>query len=250
MSTFFLAPALVTLRNEVDAKFPNRDKASDGWIGDSSHAARPSDHNPDWNDPSPYTGIVRAIDVDIDGNQPGLDLRRMLLNTCIGDGRVWYVISNRVIYSRTHNWAALRYTGSNPHDHHVHISLMHHVAEFSTSPWFETLPDKVNPLPIRLDIVAPVFRQFMVDGKQDGPRLHISRVQKALNIRYGMNLSTDGVVGQNTADAWGRHELATEGKWRRRVPDEISLRRLVSPYYYMAKSADDLRVATKKKKEK
>ena len=47
------------LREQIDDAFPDRDRKSDGWIGDAAHANRKSDHNPD-----PSNGIVRAIDVD------------------------------------------------------------------------------------------------------------------------------------------------------------------------------------------
>jgi hypothetical protein len=45
-----------------------------------------------------------------------------LLGATIGDPRVWYVIFNRKIYSRTHGWQPRVYLGTNPHDHHVHVS--------------------------------------------------------------------------------------------------------------------------------
>jgi hypothetical protein len=142
MTEFFLAPALVKLRDEVNVRFPNRDKASDGWIGDPSHAARKSDHNPCWDCSGRYEGIVRALDIDIspDG-RPNVDLRRRLLKNTVGDHRVWYVISNGIIYSRTHGWTPLRYTGENGHFQHVHISLngangVDPSGNFDTSNWF------------------------------------------------------------------------------------------------------------------
>lgn len=137
MSEYFLAPALVKLRDEVNKHFPKRDKASDGWIGDASHSARPSDHNPDWNAKGRARGIVRALDIDIspDG-KPRVDLRTQLLKILIGDPRVWYVISNGKIYSRTYNWTARTYTGSNGHFHHVHVSLIKGSSNFDTSNWF------------------------------------------------------------------------------------------------------------------
>jgi hypothetical protein len=53
-----LVKAGVTLRDQVDAKWINRDKSSDGWIGNSEHAARASFHNPD------KRGWVFALDID------------------------------------------------------------------------------------------------------------------------------------------------------------------------------------------
>ena len=55
-----LSRAATQLREQFDDSYPSRDRTSDGWIGDTRHAARPSDHNPDAN------GWVRAIDVDRD----------------------------------------------------------------------------------------------------------------------------------------------------------------------------------------
>lgn len=121
---YFLAPSLKVLRNSIDLAFPHRDKSSDGWIGNASHQARESEHNPCWTCTGFQHGIVRATDTDIDDNDAGRDLRREILNSVIGHRSVWYAISNGIIYSRTHNWAALKYTGPNDHTHHVHVSIM------------------------------------------------------------------------------------------------------------------------------
>lgn len=55
-----LADSLVTLRNEVDARYPMRNKDSDGWIGNEAHQATASDHNPN------ADGVVCAIDLTND----------------------------------------------------------------------------------------------------------------------------------------------------------------------------------------
>jgi hypothetical protein len=128
MADWHLAPSLAALFDEVDARWPHRDHGSDGAKGDAAHAATVSDHNPDYS----AGGVVRAIDVDKDG----IDVEQ-LLDATVGDQRVHYVIWNRRIASVTYGWVWNPYTGSNPHDHHIHISIQHtHAAETDTSPWF------------------------------------------------------------------------------------------------------------------
>jgi hypothetical protein len=56
-----LAAAAVTLRDQVNKRYPKRDRASDGTIGNQAHRRRISDHNPD------KTGYVMALDLDEDG---------------------------------------------------------------------------------------------------------------------------------------------------------------------------------------
>lgn len=133
--TYYLAPSLVTLRDEINARWLKRDKSSDGWIGDPSHAARPSDHNPDYS----AGGVVRAIDVDKDG----IDMLD-LLAVVVGDPRVAYVIFNKRIASATDDgqpWDWEPYSGENTHEHHAHISIKHtDKAEGSTNAWFTDTP--------------------------------------------------------------------------------------------------------------
>jgi hypothetical protein len=75
-----LIPSLVRLRQEFNLINPERDKASDGWIGDAAHQANPtSDHNPD------LRGLVHAIDMDEDLRTPGVSMERcvqFLLDRC------------------------------------------------------------------------------------------------------------------------------------------------------------------------
>lgn len=123
MTEWFVAPSLNALLASINKEFPRRDKSSDGSIGDASHAARQSEHNPCWTCIGYQYGIVRARDFDIDDGDAGRDLRREILASCIGHPAVWYVISNGIIYSRTYNWAARKYTGPNGHFHHVHVSI-------------------------------------------------------------------------------------------------------------------------------
>jgi hypothetical protein len=111
------------LRLQVDDTYPDRDRTSDGWIGDTRHQARPSDHNPD------EQGIVRAVDIDRDLSgkaKPDLmpDLADQIrLCARAGDKRISYVIFDGRIASSKKAWAWRPYDGVNKHNHHCHISF-------------------------------------------------------------------------------------------------------------------------------
>lgn len=109
---YFLSPALARLRLEVNALWPGRSKVSDGWIGDTAHSARKSDHNPDYS----AGGIVRAIDITNDG----IDVDAFV-SSVIRDPRTRYVITRGRIWTRENGWQ--KYTGPNGHYHHVHVSV-------------------------------------------------------------------------------------------------------------------------------
>ena len=111
------------LREQIDDAFPDRDRTSDGWVGDTRHATRPSDHNPDAN------GWVRAIDVDRDLSgkaKPDImpDLADQIrIAAKSGEKRIAYIIFEGRIASPRLNWRWRKYTGSNKHNHHCHISF-------------------------------------------------------------------------------------------------------------------------------
>ena len=111
------------LRLQVDDSYPERDRTSDGWIGDVRHSARASDHNPD------EQGIVRAIDIDRDLSgkaKPDLmpDLADQIrLCARSGDKRISYIIFNGRIASSKKAWAWRPYDGINKHNHHCHVSF-------------------------------------------------------------------------------------------------------------------------------
>ncbi len=109
-----------TLRDQINRAFPNRDRRSDGTIGDSSHSARKSDHNPD------AKGWVRAIDIDAnlsDDPKAAYILANQLRVLARRDRRFSYIIFNRRITSRRTLWRWVRYRGINPHEKHIHVSF-------------------------------------------------------------------------------------------------------------------------------
>jgi hypothetical protein len=121
--TYKLCKAGQQLRLQVDDSYPDRDRRSDGWIGDTSHSARRSDHNPD------AKGIVRAIDIDRDlSGKAKPDLMPYLadqIRVCAkrGDKRISYIIFAGRIASSRMGWRWRKYRGINPHNLHLHCSF-------------------------------------------------------------------------------------------------------------------------------
>ena len=128
-----LAPCLRALFDEADRRWPNRSRISDGSIGDSAHAARASDHNPD------ASGDVLAGDLTDDkANGCDADLFAEHLRKS-RDPRVKYVICNGKVFRSygSSAWQWTPYTGANAHEKHTHVSVLDTSdAKYDGSPWF------------------------------------------------------------------------------------------------------------------
>jgi hypothetical protein len=122
-----VARCLDKLLAEINASAPNRSKRSDGSIGDAAHQGTGSDHNPHCQG---YVVTARDYTHDPNGGFDAHAFSDWLRRRCKGDilhngareHRVKYIISNKRIASPTNNWAWRYYGGSNPHDHHIHVS--------------------------------------------------------------------------------------------------------------------------------
>ena len=123
----WLSESAKTLREQINAAYPERDKRSDGWIADARHlAGGVSDHIAD-----KATGVVRAIDVDRDlhgvpkpDEMPYLaDQLREFAKSKRDGGRISYIIFDGFIASSKKSWAWRKYVGSNQHRHHAHFSF-------------------------------------------------------------------------------------------------------------------------------
>lgn len=120
-----LARSLRVLAHDVDAWWPFRDHASDGWIGDAAHQTRQSDHNPD------ARGIVHALDLDASGVDPWA-----IVVAAIVHPSTHYVIFRGRIFALNQQWQMRPYAGADPHAHHVHISILQtSSAETRTRHW-------------------------------------------------------------------------------------------------------------------
>lgn len=189
-----LAKSLMQLRGEVNIKYPKRSKDSDGAVGDTSHASRSSDHNP-WIADPPGPHVVSAIDITHDP-KGGFDSYAFAEWLRLEkDRRIKYVISNRRIFAGSLGpspWVWRAYSGANPHDHHVHISVKE-TKEFydNQSPWGvadATLPKHNQPQP---QIVPKLLK------RGHGTDIEV-RVLQNLLVSHSHTLNVDGVFGQQT----------------------------------------------------
>jgi hypothetical protein len=118
-------PAALAVLRQATALKPNRKKASDGLLPSAAHIKQSpnSDHN---------TGY--AVDLTHDPKH-GIDCHE-IYERLKEDKRVKYLIFKGQIWSKQKG--ENKYTGSNPHDKHLHISINDNYGN-NTCPWFPWL---------------------------------------------------------------------------------------------------------------
>ncbi len=185
-----LAESLKTLRAQINAAFPNRDKSSDGSIGDTAHASRKSDHNPNG------AGVVCAIDTDEDLSPTIHSIENIVSAIRASkDPRVKYIIYERRITKQGSNlqeWTT--YTGPSPHDHHFHISVKQD----------PHLYDDPRPWDIGAGIAQPDLASTATEPAPDDqrPLLKVgARGQSVRNLQQALGVNVDGDFGPNTQNA-------------------------------------------------
>jgi hypothetical protein len=220
-----LAESLKQLRKQVNTAYPARDTSSDGSIGDQAHSSRASDHNPS-------NGVVNAVDIDRDLNTPGVTMQQVVNAICESrDPRVKYIIFNKKITvqnSDLQKWK--KYTGSNPHDKHAHISVFNVKSLFDdASPWAlpqvpqtESQQDPPSPAPVVIPTpvsiaganatVTPAPTPFASSATPTAEKSEEALPSAATggdNPNSGDSSRFDAFVPQiNTAKAWLRNTFA------------------------------------------
>lgn len=127
-----LTNGLEHLKASVNARFPNRDKQSDGSWGDKAHKAETSGHNPDdtsgskaaWNGDSDNTPEVRAWDMDSDLHDSEVTTDEFvahILSLPNLSSVIRYIIWNRHWWHERDGWVKRDYTGASAHTEHVHF---------------------------------------------------------------------------------------------------------------------------------
>jgi Putative peptidoglycan binding domain len=183
------AKSLIQLRDQINRLAPTRSKASDGTIGDASHQSRDSDHNPWVQDGG--IGVVTAIDITHDPGD-GCDCEQIVQALLISrDVRIKYIIWNRRIVSSTvQPWLWRRYTGSNPHTKHFHLSVKSDKVHYdSQKDW-------------QIDSFGGQFRTLELDSpRMRGGDVRIVQ-QKLLELGYlDSEDDVDSIYGPDTETA-------------------------------------------------
>jgi hypothetical protein len=130
-------PAAIAVLRQATALFPKRKKVSDGLLPSAAHQKQnpDSDHN-----------LGLAVDLTHDPAN-GVDCA-VIFEKLKEDKRVAYLIFKGTIWSEEKkDLGDRRYTGSNPHNKHLHISIKPSMAT-DTNPWFWWMnqPKVVNQL--------------------------------------------------------------------------------------------------------
>lgn len=206
---YTLAKALFQLRKQINEKWTRRSKNSDGWIGDAAHRNRKSDHNPN------SRGVVTALDITHDPAN-GLDsylLADLILKT--QDPRLEYIISKGRIGSGPRGpepgkWR--KYTGANPHNHHVHFSVHDEYDFYSNdAPWDLTgavvkFEHEMPPaLPMlrkgsKGDDVVKLQQLLKIDDDGDFGK----KTERAVMlVQEAKKITVDGIVGPQMWNALG-----------------------------------------------
>lgn len=135
-------PAAIAVLRQATALRPKRNKASDGLLPSAAHVTQSpnSDHNTGY-----AVDLTHDLVDGIDGHEVYMNLKT--------DKRVKYLIFKGLIWSAEKG--DKKYTGSNQHNKHVHISIKDNCGE-DTSKWFPWLgkPGIINK--VKANIPKPL----------------------------------------------------------------------------------------------
>lgn len=191
-----LTRGLQTVRAEFNTAFADRDKTTDGSVGDLSHQTGSSGHNPDLTGRAEYKDgddkdEVRAIDVDKD-LVPGSDVDWMerVVQYVVTRARSGiyvpfrYIIYKRRIWHVNNGWQSATYTGSNTHTEHAHFS----------GGWSQTADEWTGSLGLA-SLRDTGEGEAMIPCKKGDSGQHVTFWQYVLNRLEGAGLAYDGEYG-------------------------------------------------------
>lgn len=193
-----VVPNLDECRDQLNQRFPNRDKSSDGSIGDTSHQASSSSHNPDKTGSPEYRDgdakdEVRARDIDADLQDPDVTMEMVvqLWVTLARAGVLWwvrYMIYKGRIWHKRDGYVTRSYNGTDNHNSHLHLNsdFTQEADEVRNTDWhLRELGSKPTPVSNPMD-------HLDVDGEL-GPKT-IAKWQKI------MGTAVDGFITAGNSD--------------------------------------------------
>jgi hypothetical protein len=200
-----VARSLDILLGQINALAPTRSKASDGSIADDLHSTT-SDHYPKVISGLGATPTVTARDFThdpADGADMNVIAEQLRLSR---DKRVKYAIWNRRIFSGPAGpqpWVWRAYSGDNPHDKHMHVSVVASAAADDTNRWDigeenDMLPDE------RAALMAVRDALLKPDAVLDNRPLRTALSDVAFSLVYGKSENT--WVGRKFAEQRLRDE--------------------------------------------
>jgi hypothetical protein len=186
---------------DATARWPNRNRASDGIMGDAAHNRRKSDHN-DGN----------AYDLTHDPAN-GVDCHT-LSRQVINDPRVTYVIWNHRIFNRSRAAEGWRnYTGANPHTKHMHVSIRA-AARDNLSPWPWSVGGAAATQPPQPESTTPTMTGATLRLNSRGTDVRTLQ-QRLVAWRMMSQDDVDGIFGHGTLavvkEFQRRHGLMIDG---------------------------------------
>ncbi|MEU7170297.1 hypothetical protein ABZ949_02250 [Micromonospora tulbaghiae] len=199
--------SLDRLNEQIRAAFPGAvppatPAASWGSIADSAHSTT-SDHYPHVYKALGATAVVCARDFP-HAPSLGMDAHKIAEQLRLSrDPRIGYIISNGRITGPNYGWKWSAYSGSDPHDTHIHVSTVHTAAADSGADW--QIGDDDMPLTSDdIEKVATATKQKVLsDG---GIQLLLTRVYQqgvtlaAVQTALGKLPAVIGAEGTNPAE--------------------------------------------------
>ena len=179
------APCCTKALRDATTHWPGRNRASDGIMGDARHQKTKSDHN-----------LGNAYDLTHDPAH-GVDCAS-LSREVIRDTRVTYVIFNRQIYNRARAAEGWRqYTGENPHDHHMHVSIRPESRDdLGAWPW-SSGGNSGNPAPPQQPTNPSTASYPGTPSRQGSRGPNVRAIQQRLRDR-GYAIAVDSIFGPKT----------------------------------------------------
>ena len=214
-------PNLDEARDQMDVRFPNRDKGADGSIGDQAHQATASSHNPDITGNPEFrdgdsANEVRAHDFDKDlRSVDGATMEDVvqLWIKLARSGQLWwirYMIYNKRIWHKRDGYQTREYLGSNQHTDHLHLNsdftqaadtvrnTNWHLNELTGGPITVPVGHPLSNLTVDGELGPKTIARWQkvmgtpVDGHISKPSTLVEAVQRRLRSTVDASLRVDG----------------------------------------------------------